>query len=507
MRLDRRVIAVQLAVLTAVAPLWLGVTALPATAAVLGSTPSTVEVGSPELNPKPVGRTTTLTAGVQPSDATGSVTFYDDQAGTRMLIGSAPVVASGFGASASLPAPADMAVGTYHLVAVYSGDSTYAGSESSPVLTFVVGPRPVNVTLRVSGPHDPSGLSAQKGDALQVTVQAADVGSYSPNMPGVSGTVQVRLDGVEVATGGLSPVIPYSQIQFVISTKAWGLGAHALTASYDPGLNPDFAGSTSSNWNINLVPGAVDATGVGVQYTTFYPYKDGYRDTVAIRGVRSERASVAIRVYSPTGHLVKSAAVTAGTGPYAVSWNGRTSSGAMLAAGTYKVVQVLTDSTGSKLTVTSSVVLSGKRLATHTATITQKGSKYVLTEYTGVTTSSTAGWAHWVGSVARPAGVAWQFNLPSAVTYRSLTFRVEAKTRDGWMRMVHTGCGDFDYCSISPMDGAPVGNSTGSLAWYAATGSASLHRSGRLVRGVVLAYDKPIYLYLARLTVVYTLLK
>ena len=36
----------------------------------------------------------------------------------------------------------------------------------------------------------------------------------------------------------------------------------------------------------------------GLSVSTFYPYKDAYRDTVTARGTRNEAASVAIKIVS-----------------------------------------------------------------------------------------------------------------------------------------------------------------------------------------------------------------
>ena len=87
----------------------------------------------------------------------------------------------------------------------------------------------------------------------------------------------------------------------------------------------------------------VEATGVAVSGTTIYPYKDTWRDTVAIRGTRTERLSVTIKIYKPTGSLLMTRTIAAGTGAYSYTWNGKTSKGVILAAGKYKVVQTLTD--------------------------------------------------------------------------------------------------------------------------------------------------------------------
>jgi hypothetical protein len=96
----------------------------------------------------------------------------------------------------------------------------------------------------------------------------------------------------------------------------------------------------------------VQASGLGVSASTFYPYPDKYRDTVAIKGTRGEKASTAISIYAPTGAKVRTFAVAAALGPYSVAWNGRNTSGTLLAAGEYKVVQTVTDLWGNKLSET-----------------------------------------------------------------------------------------------------------------------------------------------------------
>ena len=67
----------------------------------------------------------------------------------------------------------------------------------------------------------------------------------------------------------------------------------------------------------------VEATGVAVSGTSLYPYKDTWRDTVPIRGTRTERLSVTIRVYKPTGSLLMTRAIAPGTGAYSYTWNGQ----------------------------------------------------------------------------------------------------------------------------------------------------------------------------------------
>jgi len=77
---------------------------------------------SSSVNPAPYGGVVTFTATVSPSAATGSVTFYDS--GTSL--GSASL-SSGLASFAT----SSLAAGSHSITAIYSGNSTYAGSTSA----------------------------------------------------------------------------------------------------------------------------------------------------------------------------------------------------------------------------------------------------------------------------------------------------------------------------------------------------------------------------------------
>ena len=413
----------------------------------VGSTPSSIQLEGAELNPKPVGRTTNVIANLSPGGVTGSVTFYDDQGGSRTELGTVPVA----GGTVTLPLAADMPEGTYHVVAVYSGDDAYAPSEST-IVDVVVGPRPTTTTLHLSSIHDPTGATAQKGDQLTVTAEVVDAGAYPPIHLPIVGNVAIKVDGVTVAT------IP-ANTGTDLSTASWVLGAHTIQGVFEPG-NVDYAGSSDSK-PFQLLANVVEATGVGVQYPTFYPYRDGYRDTVAIRGTRQEPASVSIRVYSPTGKLVKSVSIARVAGAYSYGWTGRNSSGTILAAGKYRVVQTLTDAAGARKVVTSYTTLSKKRLYTYTKTLTK--------DYTQ-TAKKTSTW------------VAWSFTLPSATVYKKLVFSIYGKDNFGGGGF---GPHDFSQCAGSywhPNCVSRARTFPSSFSWKAVGGSTTYDRSGRTVR-------------------------
>ena len=129
---------------------------------------------------------------------------------------------------------------------------------------------------------------------------------------------------------------------------------------------------------------AVRASGVGVTVSTFYPYKDGYRDTVAIRGEREEPASVSVRIYDGSNRLVRSLSKTRADGGYALNWDGRKTAGTRAAAGRYRVVQTLQDTAGNKKTYTSYVNVSNKRLRWYTSSATKSGEGFNWSDHTAL---------------------------------------------------------------------------------------------------------------------------
>ena len=130
------------------------------------------------------------------------------------------------------------------------------------------------------------------------------------------------------------------------------VGTYTYEASYSGNATTE-ASSGQVTFEVTAVPDTtLDASGVTVNYSTFYPAKDSYKDKLTISGVRDEPITVTIKIYSPTGKKIKTVAVASAGGAYSYLWSGRTSSGKIRAAGKYKIVQTLKDLAGNTLVVT-----------------------------------------------------------------------------------------------------------------------------------------------------------
>lgn len=290
-------------------------------------------------------------------------------------------------------------------------------------------------------------------------------------------------------------------------------GTHTFLVRYLG--SADYAASAKT-FDVIVTSDTVEATGVGTNYSTFYPVKDGYRDTVTIKGNRQEPSSVYIRVYSPTGSVVKRTTLASAAGTYGYQWNGRTSTGSLRAAGKYKVVQVLTDAFGTQKTFTSYVNLSHRKIITKTAYITKLGSSVSAKGDDGtgsITISTSGGYARLTGkSPDGWVGVGYQFTLPTANVYKSIAFQVYDKGPASAPPAL-IGLQDFADCPYTSTGGWSescfdhwklVGNYT--TQWFSAPGSVTYNRHGRTVRGMVSVPVLTHTIYKARVRVVYGIL-
>ena len=436
---------------------------------------STTTVSVAPISPivtQPIQIAATVTSAAMASNdaPAGSVEFEWTTGGVEQILGSVAVTRTAVGtAKATLELPTGLPLGTGSITARYSGDDIRLGSNSAPwPLTIGV----ASSFVLMSGPttvqtHHAVVLNATVGASLGEWADGATVTYASVSGSGPGCVVTATPQNSQPCTINSLPV-----------------GTHAYRATYSG--NDLVSGSVSDPWTVVVTADTVEATGIGVDRTTFYPYKDGYKDTVSIIGMRNEPISVAITIYGPTGAKVRSTTIARAAGKYVYVWNGRNSSGSLLAAGKYKVIYVLRDAAGTQYTSGIYVTLSRKRIYTYTAYITKTVAQAA---------KKTASW------------IGWQFTLPSAAIYKGMWF--QAYGRSVLIPGAELGPWDFRGCGLSTTwltscvsSWAGMGPTNG---WYS-KGMTSWNRSGRYVRGIVRATGSAV-VYKARIKVVYGILK
>ena len=409
------------------------------------------------------GSTTHLTATVSPA-AAGTVKFYR-QGSQDQLLSSQAVV----GGKATLDPVVQSGTTTYRADFIPAGATTVAGSAT----TVVQGKYRSTVSLAANTTVATAGetlitLTATPGDwDATGTVTFRDVTGPTPVVLGMVTLAANEADDL-VATLGV---------------RLAGAGVHAIDAVYDG--NTKYWPSSSNVVSITVSPDvAVSASGVGVSYSTFYPYKDSYRDTVAVRGTPGEPVTVLVRVYNSSGRVVRSWSLASRSDAWALAWNGRTASGTRLPAGRYRIVQTLRDPLGHARAFTTYTTISNKRLYWYTGSITKYGNQYSQLNY------STFGWVLPSNRYSRGvnlygniydewAWVGYSFAVPAAAVYGTLKFKVLGSPQAGrgvpYLSFWNFGSGYEDGERW-------VGRS---YAWYSTSVSGPAHVRSRRVRAYV----------------------
>ncbi|HEX8024601.1 MAG TPA: Ig-like domain repeat protein [Candidatus Limnocylindrales bacterium] len=252
-------------------------------------------------------------------------------------------------------------------------------------------------------------------------------------------------------------------------------------------------GSTSSDLDVSVTANVVHAVNLAISRTTFYPVVDGYYDTISISGYPEETVGVAVTIKNGSGTTVRSFSVPSTATPYSFVWDGKNGAGTLQAAGTYTVTQTLTDTDGAKLTWSSPVTLSLKKLVWYSASKTLYADQYsakgtlgasIVTSplyYRGRRISFTT------GTPGRYAALGYQFTLPSAVKYSSLYFYVLGSgTHSATMSLHDWRLGSWASGSPWILDYFSPRASTGtSYAWHSVHGDSTYNRSGRTVQASV----------------------
>jgi len=358
------------------------------------------------------------------------------------------------------------AAGVHHLRARYTGDPICAAGQQD----LDVDVEPVSEPLVLAG-------DAQVVELHHSVVIGAYFANVVPGFP-PTGTLTIRRDGSIVATGpGQTLDVPFAPA---------ALGTYVFTAEYSG--DADYQPATSAPLTETVVPDVVDATAAALRYTTFYPYRDSYRDSTTARGTRREAVSVAFAVRNSAGKVVRTGSVAPGTGAYSWSWNGRTSAGTMVPAGRYTITSTLRDAAGTVKSVRQSVVVSSKRLYWYSTDLHKAASQYQ---------KKAASWG------------AWLFYMPSGVAYK-LRLYVYGNASPS-MEPSGFAAHDTRECSfstISPDCTRTEFRMSITNAWYSGALSPTYNRSGRYARAYVWAGTLgSVKVYKLRLHVSYALLK
>ena len=431
----------------------------------------------------------------------GNIEFYDTTGETETLLGTAPLSYAGGDLRWNVASygVSGLADGTHTYEARFAGDTMLASA--SAATSVVIG-------LQWSAMHlsfSPNPVLTTAEAIASINLMTSRRGSSSAvPLPPPTGTLTLK----RVSTGAVIGSVAVSgDGVHTIPLPAYPAGTVGFVAEYSGDAN--YSAATSNTADLVVQADVVEASGVTVGYTSFYPVTDGYRDTLPIKGVRNEVASVAIRVYNASNKIMKSYSLGLTSGAYSVSWNGRTSSGSLLPAGTYRVVQTLTDTAGVNLVVTRSVSLSWKKIYYYTKTLTKLGSSYssVGTSGGGKVTKYSDGSIRLYGGSGW-AGTGWQFALPSAAAYKSISLGVYGSTG---VPLGYLGAQNFTICSYSSTwdigcfdRWTALRSSTG---WASRSVSTSANRHGTAVRLAVSQNGGSSRVYRVRLIVTYGLLK
>jgi hypothetical protein len=463
-------------------PNWLTSTSDPTTFTVVAR-PTEMTLGAVPDADVPGGGST-LTAKIRAIDppasnvVAGSIEFHDVTGGGDVLLGTSALSYVGNPTwNQATFAVSGLATGSHTYEARFAATNSVGASSAQTTVT--IGKQASGVSLDIA-PNPVLSTTGATATAYMGTGRKGTTGISIP-LPAATGTMTLK----RVSNGAVLGTLPVvgGPGPYVFPLPVFPIGTVGIRAEYSGDVN--FDASVSETFLLTVQADVVQATGVTTNYTSFYPYKDGYRDTVAIRGVRNEPASVSIRIYNSANRPVKAFSFASATGPYVASWTGRTSSGAILANGTYRVVQTLTDSGGMRLVVSRNVTLSGKRLYTYSTVLNLAGP-----------TKRTTSWA------------AWQFTLPSAQVYKSL--KVQIYGRSITIPGVSIGTQDVRRCAFtatySPNCVATWIGMGYTTNWYTRVPSPTYNRSGRYVRAFAVANGTGA-VSKARLYVTYALLK
>jgi subtilisin family serine protease/flagellar hook assembly protein FlgD len=151
----------------------------------------------------------------------------------------------------------------------------------------------------------------------------------------------------------------------------------AYVSTYHVSGSTTLYGQATRTARVDTVAPTLGVTGA---LTTIYPVTDGYRDTLAPKVTTNEAGLLTMQVKNSAGSVVRTISLShSGTGTFTLTWNGRTTSGAIVPAGTYTYVVVSQDKALNRRgSARYSVAVSLKKLVATTVAkvVTPAAAKY-----------------------------------------------------------------------------------------------------------------------------------
>src|SRR4051794_9493989 len=214
---------------------------------------------------------------------------------------------------------------------------------------------------------------------LTPTISSLSYALFSPNGDGVREhtTVTFTLDAaadvamrVTDSNGATVRSVPLGQLEPGSHVWNWNgadTAGHVTSGTYvihvdAAGVTTDaLTGTASRSVRVDVIRPTV--TSVATTYGTFYPHRDGYRDSTVLSAHVSEAAGLLVKVTNPSGATVWSGRVSrSSAGTAKVVWRGLSSAGHALPAGRYHFRFTVTDNAGNVTQgVTKAITVSTKK--------------------------------------------------------------------------------------------------------------------------------------------------
>jgi flagellar hook assembly protein FlgD len=335
-------------------------------------------------------------------------------------------------------------VGSAPYTLVYAGDPLSAGphtvtaEQCSINESVCIGPVSASITVKVV-------------DSLHPSITTISPSTFSPNKDGVKDTAKITYDLPDTEAVSIKFTNSHGTlVRGPISLGTLGTGAHSYTwnghgtgsSTAVPSGKYTVTISTSATVNGIPVTGSAARTVTVDDHApvaskisalkTFYPHKDGYRDTFPVSLTVNERAAVTLSIRTTKNKAVRTISTTASAGTVKLTWNGHDSHGHAVKSGAYHWYLTLKDTVGNHTKgATHKVTVSPKKLVSKSTTITKNGDAFTASDVSdscAVASTADSVYAHgiWLANFCDPTGddiamAEWRITVPSAISYTKMS--------------------------------------------------------------------------------------